>query len=114
VRFVAEMHQFLPWPFPDGEFPQNLGALIQKTVANGDLPALYVVHTPDSGWVVADGVNDPNVPGACQAMHIWHAIERNSSIRKLADLPPGWAAERNQPGDEWRRIPFAYEDENMA
>jgi hypothetical protein len=47
-------------------------------------------------------------------MHIWHAIERNSSIRKLADLPPGWAAERNQPGDEWRRMPFAYEDENMA
>lgn len=107
---MHEIFRALPWPFEQGEFPPDLGAVVQWTVANGEFPALYVGHTEDNSWLVGDGVNDPNAAGACAAMCIWAAITRNSSMRELADLPVGWAAERDAPGDPWRRAPFAYAD----
>ena len=97
------MVRTLPWPFPDGAFPRQLGAVVQVTVLDGTRPALVVVHTSDGDWLVGDGVNDPNTAGACVATHIWHAITRNSSIETLADLPPGHQAERRRPGEPWIR-----------
>jgi hypothetical protein len=64
-------------------------------------PALVVLHSRAGDWAIGDGVNDPNLPGACVATHIWHAIERNSSIAELASLPPGHEARRANPGDPW-------------
>lgn len=96
-----EIVRHLPWPFPDGAFPRQLGAVVQVTVLDGEMPALLVVHGQDGDWLIGDGVNDPNLPGASVATHIWHAIERNSSIKSLADLPPGSQARRRWPGDRW-------------
>ena len=95
------MVQHLPFPFPDGRFPAELGAVVQRTVLDGDEPAREVVHTADGSWLVSDGVHDPNEPGAAVATHIWHAIERNSSIAQLATLPPGHVATRTDPGHGW-------------
>ena len=95
------MVRFLPWPFPDGEFPRELGAVVQVTVLDGELPALLVIHAPEGDWLVGDGLNDPNDEGASVATHIWHAIERNSSMAELASLPPGRQATRRWPGDPW-------------
>ena len=86
----AEVIRQVPWPFFGGSFPAHLGAVIQKTVLSGELPALLVIHDADNDWAVGDGVNDPNEPGASVVSHITHAIERNSSIATLADLPLGW------------------------
>jgi hypothetical protein len=107
---VHEIFRSLPWPFEQGEFPANLGAVVQWTVANGEFPALYVGHAQDNSWLVGDGVNDPNTAGACAAMCIWAAISHNASMRELADLPLGWAAERDAPGAPWRRAPLQYLD----
>ncbi|MFJ8476432.1 hypothetical protein [Kitasatospora sp. NPDC094011] len=107
---MHEILRSLPWPFEKAEFPPNLGAVVQWTVADGDLPALFVGHTEANSWLVGDGVNDPNPAGACAAMCIWAAIEHNSSMRELADLPVGWAAERDAPGAPWHRIPFQLSD----
>jgi hypothetical protein len=81
-----------------------------RTVLDGSLPALQVVHFPDNSWAVADDVNDQNAPGACVAIHIWHAVVRNSSMAALASLPPGMVADRAAVGEPWTRSQFRYED----
>jgi hypothetical protein len=86
--------------FPNDEFPAQLGAVVMKAVLDGGRPALHVAHFPDGEWAIGDG-EDPNVPCSCIATHIWHAIERNSSIRALASMPPGRAAHREAPGSPW-------------
>jgi hypothetical protein len=70
-------------------------------VLSGELPAREVVHTPDGAWVVGDGVNDPNLPGASVATHLRHAVATNSSIASLATMPPGHIATRPAPGVPW-------------
>lgn len=102
VEEPREMFRDLPFPFPDDEFPAALGAVVQNTVLRGDEPAREVVHADDGSWLVGDGVNDPNLPGAAVATHIWHAIMQNSSIAELATMPPGHMASRSGPEDSWR------------
>src|ERR1700754_4714287 len=97
-----EMFQHLQFPFEDQRFPSSLGALVQKTVLSGEQPAREVIHAPDGSWLIGDGVNDPNLPGASIATHIPHAIETNSSIAQLATMSPGHIAQRSGPGDPWR------------
>ena len=96
-----DMVRHLPFPFEGGRFPRELGAVVQRTVLTGDEPARQVVHAADGSWLVGDGIHDPNEPGASIATHLWHVIERNSSVADLADLPPGRAATRAAPGDAW-------------
>lgn len=96
-----EMFRRMPFPFADDVFPAQLGAIVQRTVLSGDEPAREVIHTVDGSWLIGDGVHDPNELGAVVATHIWHAIERNSSIADLADLQPGSVATRGGPGEPW-------------
>jgi hypothetical protein len=103
------MVQFMPWPFTNGEFPARLGAVVMKTVLDGSRPALHVAHFPDGSWAIGDG-DDPNAPDSCVATHIWHAIERNSSIRELASIPPGHVADREAPGSPWAVHEWVPED----
>jgi hypothetical protein len=95
------MHRIMPFPYEGAQFPPGLGAVVQDTVLRGEEPAREVIHTPENGWCIGDGVNDPNVPGASIATHIWRAMERNSSIASLASMPPGHIAERSGPGEPW-------------
>lgn len=106
-----EMFRFVPFPFEHDVFPRQLGAVIQRTVLRGDQPAREVVHAHDGSWLVADGVNDPNEPNACVASHIWHAIDRNSSMVELAAMPPGHMATRADPGDAWFVTPTKWFDD---
>ena len=107
----GEMFRFLPFPFEGGVFPQQLGAVIQRTVLSGAEPAREVIHAEDGSWLVGDGVNDPNEPGACIASHIWHAIERNTSMVELVEMPPGHMATRSGPGAAWIVSPSHWLDE---
>jgi hypothetical protein len=107
-----EMFQHLPFPFDRDEFPELLGAVIQRTVLDGSEPAREVIHAPDGSWLIGDGVNDPNLPGASVATHVWHAIDRNSSLRSLASMTPGHIARRDGPGREWQTLPLeGWQDE---
>ena len=106
------MFQHRPWPFADDQFPRELGAVVQRTVLSGERPALVVIHTEDNGWVVGDDTTDPNEPDACIATHIWHAIERNSSIAKLGNLAPGFQAKRASPTSPWVISQFEYAPES--
>lgn len=97
---------------PDGgDFPRQLGAVIQRTVLCGDEPAGEVVHAEDGSWLIGDGINDPNEPGACVASHIWHAIEQNPAMVELVRMPPGHMATLAGPGDTWFVTPCHWLDE---
>jgi hypothetical protein len=104
------MFQRLPFPFPDDEFPADLGAVIQRTVLDGHEPAREVFHSADNSWMVGDGRNDPNEPGACVASHMQHVVARNSSVADLASLPLGYRAIRPDPGHPWVMEPSGWAD----
>jgi hypothetical protein len=93
-------------------FPSNLGAVVQRTVLSGEQPAREVIHADDGSWLVADGVNDPNEPGAVVVAHMLHVVERNSSVASLASLPPGQVATRADPGDAWAITQHHWDQEN--
>jgi hypothetical protein len=101
----TEMVPVLPWPFRDGRFPRHLGAVVINTVLNGKMPALQVVHFPGGEWGISDGVNQPDERN-CTATHIWHVLERDESLHRLASLAPGFQADRDEPGGEWTISPF--------
>jgi hypothetical protein len=96
-----EIVRHMPFPFPDGRFPTELGAVIQRTVLDGREPAREVIHDEENNWVVGDGITDPNLPGATLASHMSHVIELNSSVAELASLPVGHVATRQGPGSPW-------------
>ena len=108
----AEIFRQLPFPFDNDAFPANLGAVVQRTVLDGTEPAREVTHTADGSWLIGDGVNDPNMPGAAMVTHISHVVERNSSVADLATLPSGHIARRKEPGDVWVREPHIWLDDD--
>jgi hypothetical protein len=111
---VADMVRRRPWPFPDGRFPDDLGAVIQRTVLDGELPALVVAHSIDGDWLIGDGVNDPNLPGATVATHIRHVVDHDPAIGELAGLPPGRRADRRSAEDPWVESDFEYDGLGMV
>lgn len=96
-----EVFQRLPYPCDDARFPAELGALVQRTVLTGDMPAREVIHAPDGSWAMGDGVNDPNLPDASRATRVAHVIALNSWIADLASMPPRHIARRSRPGEPW-------------
>lgn len=96
-----EVFRHVRFPFVDARFPASLGAVVQRTVLEGTEPARAVIHSDDGSWLVGDGVNDPNLPGAVVVVGITHVVERDRSLAELATLPPGCIAERDSPDDAW-------------
>jgi hypothetical protein len=49
----AEMIRYLPFPFPRGSFPAELGAVIQRTVLDRRELAREVIHSAENSWMAA-------------------------------------------------------------
>jgi hypothetical protein len=96
-----EMFRDLPFPFDDGRFPFQLGAVVQRTVADGEEPAREVIHAEDNSWLVGDGINDPNLPGAATVLHMHHVLQADPTLGAMASLPLGHVAKREAPGRPW-------------
>jgi len=111
LRSMNEMFRHLPFPFPDGRFPPQLGAVVQKTVLDGEEPAREVIHTEDNSWLVGDGVYDPNLPGASVATHFMHVLEVDPTLVELASLPIGYIATREGPEQPWRLARHVWPDD---
>jgi hypothetical protein len=107
----GEIQRVVPWPSEHGRFPSDLGAVVMRTVLSGERPALQVVHFPEGDWGVADGVGDPNEPGACVISHVRHVVDRDAGLEELASLAPGMAAERSAAGAPWAVSPFSWPEE---
>lgn len=98
----SEVEVAPPWPFPDGRFPQQLGAAVMVSVLEGSAPALQVVHFIDGTWGVADGVTIPD-DHSLVATHLWHILDSDPTLHQLASLPPGYQADRDSLSDAWVR-----------
>jgi len=97
-------HRFPPdeWPFDE---PMNRAAISTRQVVREGLPVLLVSHDEDGDWQILCGTTN-NVDDAlivCLAC----AYEGTPDIGELADLPRGWTAWRDAPGERWSREPKA-------
>jgi len=111
---VHEVFRHIPFPFRDSRFPDTLGAVIQRTVLDGDEPARQVIHTSDNSWMVGDGVSDPNIDGATIVAAIVHVAAADPAVADLATLACGYVAERDGPGSPWRISAHVWPDDPAA
>jgi hypothetical protein len=87
------------WPF-DQE-PKTT-TLTTRQVFDEGFPILNVVHySDDHSWAFTCGTTDDPDDGLI--VHMSHLIDLDPSLTTIADLPPGWLAEREQVGGEWDR-----------
>ena len=87
------------WPFDDAE---NTAVITLTRIVDGSQPILYVVHDEDGDWQFLDG-SDVSEEDA-STVSLKNVATRDPSIKALADLPAGWAAERTHVGQEWQRF----------
>ena len=88
------------WPFADAE---NVAVITIDRIVDGHQPILYVTHdAEDGGWQFLDGGHASEEDA--RVVSLRGIVERDPSIRELADLPAGWKAEREAVGKPWRRF----------
>jgi hypothetical protein len=80
-----------------GITPDEAETIAAETIADND----------DGDWQFLDGgpVSEDAV-----VLHIHHVFDKHSDLRSLADLPEGWAAERDSVAGDWRRYPWQEPD----
>jgi hypothetical protein len=106
-----DIRRDIPWPYPGNQFPEGVGVVIQRTVIDGQQPALSVVHDEDGDWLAWDGINDPNVPDAAILVCMHHLVDLDPSVAELATMPPGTEAWRDNATDPWTIEEHSYEDD---
>jgi len=89
------------WPFED---QVNTHALTTVGVLEKNLPILLVTHEMDDGsWQFL--CRTTNEPSSGRLICLGCALEKDSSLAQIADLPRGWIAWRDSVGEPWQREP---------
>jgi hypothetical protein len=89
----------------------NPPAVVQRTVARGELPALIVIHDAEDYWLVGDGVGDPNLPDASGIYHLSQVADLDPTVAVTMALPRGYVARRDSAERQWRVEKWEYSDE---
>jgi hypothetical protein len=86
--------------------PQGLVFATRQVMDEG-WPVLYVEHAAgDGSWQFVNGVaGDTEDEANVVLVHAEHVLELDPTLRRLADLPPGWCAWRPPGSDDWTRGP---------
>ncbi|WP_143043723.1 hypothetical protein [Nonomuraea jiangxiensis] len=108
---MSEVLLRVPFPFPDGKFPPGLGAVVQRTVISGNLPALIVIHDDENDWLIGDDVTDASDPNASAVCHVAHIVDLDPSVAETASVPCGYAARRASAQEPWAIEAWHYEDD---
>jgi hypothetical protein len=91
------------WPFEDAP---NTTSITTVHVLNGTLPILLVTHDADDGtWQFLCGTTDD--PDEGRVVGLDCIVGLDPTVADLADLPLGWRAWRDAPGEPWTREPRA-------
>jgi hypothetical protein len=87
------------WKFPDHP---HTGVYLSQAVHLGEEPVTYVSHDIEDGaWQFLGDSMTGGREGVLSCLH--HPIDQDRSLADLADLPLGWWAERDRPGEPWMR-----------
>lgn len=87
------------WPFDQAP---NVAAVTTRQVIVEGLPILRVTHyEADHSWAFVCGTTDAEIDGRVVGMG--EVLERDPTLREIAELPPGWTAWRDQVGGRWQR-----------
>lgn len=107
---VASQPRWATAPDPPGwAFPVHPDTPVAASpaVAFGQAMAAAVIHDTDGEWeFLAEGDDGADLT----IVHLFHLAARQKDLAVLADLPPGWEAERMAPG-AWQRHPLDEEDD---
>lgn len=89
----------LEWPFDQSE---EVTAITTRQVIEDGKPILMAIHySDDHSWAFLCNTTGATEDGRVICMG--SAVGIDQSIMDIADLPPGWIAERDSVGGEWRR-----------
>lgn len=95
------LHDDERWPF-DQE--ATVAAVTTRAVTEEGHPVLLVVHyAHDHSWAFLTGAPFDTSDGRITLMG--KVLRRDPTLRQVADLPPGWLAERESVGGRWSRKP---------
>ena len=80
--------------------PDSLG-IASRFVLSGDEPVRLVIHHSDGTWDFL--CNTTGASADLVTIHAAHMFDRFTDLAEVADLPKGYLAEREEPGDRWHR-----------
>jgi hypothetical protein len=87
------------WKFAD---PPHTRVFLSETANSGTEPITYVSHDIEDGaWQFLGDLMDAGGGPVISCFH--HPIDKDPTLKELADLPLGWCAERTKPGEPWVR-----------
>ena len=102
-------HTFTHWPFTD---VVNTAVFLCPHVGRDAFPVLRVCHDHDCEWQFLCGGDHSNSKPLLVCMGC--AVDGDSTLMELADLPVGWSAERVEHGAPWHREPLPLEDGDLV
>jgi hypothetical protein len=89
------------WPFDQ---PRNSAAVTVRQILDGTKPILLVIHDAyDNGWQFLTG--GPFIKEDGKLVCLEHIVAQDPTLIELADLPPGYWAERESVSKPWQKIP---------
>lgn len=89
------------WFFDD---PPNIAVITTRQILELGYPILHVTHdAEDGGWQVLCGTT--NDPSDARIIALGEAVQIDSSLMELANLPLGWKATRVSKDAPWIRKP---------
>jgi hypothetical protein len=95
------------WRFSD---PPHTRVFLSKAVQTSAEPITYVSHElSDGAWqFLGPSMSGDELP-VVSCFH--HPVDQDPSLKELADLPLGWCATREKPGEPWKRSELEPEKE---
>lgn len=88
----------------------NVAAVTSTHITKDGCPILLVTHYEDDhSWGFQSG--KPVSMADAQVVGMSEIVRLDSTLFEIADLPPGWSAERDTVGGEWRRYKDNWESE---
>jgi len=87
------------WPFDQA---RNVATVTTRQVMLDKHPILSVVHySEDDSWAFTCGTT--NKSEDLMLVGMGEVIDLDKSLFEVADLPPGWCADRKSINDAWER-----------
>ncbi|MBA3267701.1 MAG: hypothetical protein H0T70_05520 [Acidimicrobiia bacterium] len=86
------------WPFDESP---EVAVFVTEEVLQEGLPVLWAMHDGDGDWLFGS-VRDFDVQTSSQ-VPLAYVAATHPGVASVADLPPGWIAERDSPESDWLR-----------